>query len=101
METGSVATTVVRFIIIYYCLYQSQKNQLQAPLTAAITVAHSHRAIQGLTLKHSHIHTLTRALLGGGYFEPPSRFLAISSKPMQVSLPNLQYPLSQHFYILC
>ena len=38
---------------------------------------------------------------GGGYFEPPSRFLAISSKPMQVSPPNLQYPLSQHFYTLC
>ena len=40
---------------------------------------------------------LTRAPLGGGYFEPLSRFLAISSKPMQVSPPNLQYPLSQHF----
>ena len=38
---------------------------------------------------------------GGGYFEPPSRFLTISSKPMQVSPPNLQYPLSQHFYTLC
>ena len=38
---------------------------------------------------------------GGGYFEPPSRFLAITSKPMQVSPPNLQYPLSQHFYTLC
>ena len=39
---------------------------------------------------------------GGGYFEPPpSRFLAISSKPMQVSPPNLQYPISQHFYTLC
>ena len=33
----------------------------------------------------------------GGYFEPPSRFLPISSKPMQVSPPNLQYPLSQYF----
>ena len=45
---------------------------------------------------------LTRAPLGGGYFEPPpSRFLAISSKPLQVSPPNLQYPLSQHFYTLC
>ena len=32
---------------------------------------------------------------------PPSRFLAISSKPMQVSPPNLQYPLSQQFYTLC
>ena len=30
---------------------------------------------------------------GGGYFEPPLSFLAISSKPMQVSPPNLQYPL--------
>ena len=38
---------------------------------------------------------------GGGYFEPTSRFLAISSEPMQVSPPNLQYPLSQHFYTLC
>ena len=38
---------------------------------------------------------------GGGYFEPPSRFLAISSKPMQVSPPNLQYPVSQHIYTLC
>ena len=44
---------------------------------------------------------LTRAPLGGGYFEPPSGFLAISSKPMQVSQPNLQYPLSQQFYTLC
>ena len=37
----------------------------------------------------------------GGLFRSPSRFLAISSEPMQVSSPNLQYPLSQHFYILC
>ena len=34
---------------------------------------------------------------GGGGSKPPSRFLAISSKPMQVSPPNLHYPLSQHF----
>ena len=38
---------------------------------------------------------------GGGYFEPPSRFFAISSKPMQISPPNLQYPLSKHFCTLC
>ena len=38
---------------------------------------------------------------GGAISSPPSRFLAISSKPMQVSPPNLQYPLSQHFYTLC
>ena len=39
---------------------------------------------------------LTRAPLGGGAISSPlSRFLAISSKPMQVSPPNLQYPLSQ------
>ena len=40
---------------------------------------------------------------GGGLFRapPPSGFLEISSKPMQVSPPNLQYPLSQHFYTLC
>ena len=45
---------------------------------------------------------LIRAPLGGGAISsPPSRFLAISSKPMQVSPPNLQYPLSQHFYTLC
>ena len=44
--------------------------------------------------------SLTRAALGG-YFEPPSRFLAISSKPMQVSPPNLQYPLFQQCYTLC
>ena len=45
---------------------------------------------------------LTRALLGGGAISsPPSGFLAISSKPMQVSPPNLQYPLSQQFYTLC
>ena len=45
---------------------------------------------------------LTRAPLGGGgLFRAPSRFLAISSKPMQVSPPNLQYPLSQQFYTLC
>ena len=44
---------------------------------------------------------LTRAPLGGGAISsPPSRFLAISSKPMQVSPPNLQYLLSQHFYTL-
>ena len=45
---------------------------------------------------------LTRAPLGGGAISsPPSRFLAISSEPLQVSPPNLQYPLSQHFYTLC
>ena len=45
---------------------------------------------------------LTRAPLGGGAISsPPSGFLAISSKPMQVSPPNLQYPLSQQFYTLC
>ena len=38
---------------------------------------------------------------GGAISSPPSGFLAISSKPMQVSPPNLQYPLSQHFYTLC
>ena len=38
---------------------------------------------------------------GGAISSPPSRFLAISSKPMQLSPPNLQYPLSQHFYTLC
>ena len=49
------------------------------------------------------ITQLTRAPLGGGgYFEPsPSRFLTISSKPMQVSPLNWQYPLSQQFYTLC
>ena len=36
---------------------------------------------------------LTRAPLGG-YFEPSSGFLVISSKPMQVSPLNLQNPLS-------
>ena len=35
----------------------------------------------------------------GGISSPP-RFLAISSKPMQLSPPNLQYPLSQQFYTL-
>ena len=38
---------------------------------------------------------------GGAISSPPSGFLAISSKPMQVSPPNLQYPLSQQFYRLC
>ena len=38
---------------------------------------------------------------GGAISSPPSGFLAISSKPMQVSPPNLQYPLSQQFYTLC
>ena len=38
---------------------------------------------------------------GGAISSPPSRFLAISSKPMQVSPPNLQYPLFQHCYTLC
>ena len=38
---------------------------------------------------------------GGAISSLPSRFLAISSKPMPVSPPNLQYPLSQHFYTLC
>ena len=46
---------------------------------------------------------LTYAPLGGGgaISSPPSSFLAISSKPMQVSPQNLQCPLSQHFYALC
>ena len=47
------------------------------------------------------VSSLTRAPLGGAISSPPSRFLAISSKPMQLSPPNLQYPLSQHFYTLC
>ena len=47
------------------------------------------------------VHINPRPTGGGGYFEPPSRFLAISSKPMHVSPPNLQYPLSQQFYTLC
>ena len=47
-------------------------------------------------------YSLARAPLGGGAISsPPSHFPAISSKPMQVSSPNLQYPLSQHFYTLC
>ena len=37
----------------------------------------------------------------GAISSPLSRFLEISSKPLQVSPPNLQYPLSQHFYTLC
>ena len=62
------------------------------PYLACLTLA----CLASLTLQ------LTRAPLGGGgYFEPPSRFLAISSKPLKVSPPNLQYPLSQHFYTLC
>ena len=36
-----------------------------------------------------------------GLFRAPSRFLMISSKPMQLSSPNLQYPLSQQFCTLC
>ena len=47
------------------------------------------------------VTVLTRAPLGGYFEPPPSRFLAISSKQMQVSPPNLQYPLSQQFYTLC
>ena len=47
------------------------------------------------------VRELTRAPLGGGAISsPPSRFLVISSKPMQVSPRNLQYPLSQYFYTL-
>ena len=38
---------------------------------------------------------------GGAISSPTSRFLAISSKPMPLSSPNLQYPLSQQFYTLC
>ena len=54
-----------------------------------------------ICIKSIFIIDLTRAPLGGGLFRAPSRFLAISSKPMQVSPPNLQYPLSQQFYTLC
>ena len=36
-----------------------------------------------------------------GYFESPSRFLAIASIPMELSPPNLQYPLFQQFYTFC
>ena len=46
------------------------------------------------------IDTLTRAPLGGLFRATPSRFLATSYKPIQVSPPNFQYPLSQQFYTL-
>ena len=36
-----------------------------------------------------------------GALEPPSRFLAISPKQMQISTPNFQHPLSHTFHILC
>ena len=50
----------------------------------------------------SGVNKISRAPLGGGGISsPPSRFIAISSKPMQVSPPNLQYPLSHPFYTLC
>ena len=54
-------------------------------------------------LCREHSRFINPRLTGGGLFRapPPSRFLAISSKPMQVSPPNLQYLLSQHFYTLC
>ena len=55
----------------------------------------------GATLRAA-VRNLSRAPLGGLFRAPlPSRFLTISSKPMQVSPPNLQYPLSQQFYTLC
>ena len=43
---------------------------------------------------------LTRAPLGGAISSPPSRFLAISSKPLQVSPPNLQ-SLSPNIFTHC
>ena len=36
-----------------------------------------------------------------GALEPPSRFLAISPKQMQISTPNFQHPLSHPFHTLC
>ena len=60
------------------------------------------RGVQNLLPPPFPVRVLTRAPLGGGAISsPPSRFLAISSKPMQVSAPNLQYPLSQQLYTLC
>ena len=70
------------------------------PLTANVP-AHYDTDFVYMRVYYGRYLRLTRAPLGGGYFEPPSRFLAVSSKPMQVSPPNLQYPLSQQFYILC
>ena len=56
----------------------------------------------GLRKGEYYLNSLTRAPLGGGAISsPPSGFLAISSKSIQVSPPNLQYPLSQQFYTLC
>ena len=52
--------------------------------------------------RHTHLKLINPRPTGGGAISsPPSGFLAISSKPMQVSPPNLQYPLSQQFYTLC
>ena len=51
--------------------------------------------------RENHIDVNPRPTGGGAISSPPSGFLAISSKPMQVSPPNLQYPLSQQFYTLC
>ena len=60
-----------------------------------------HKVRQIYCVGYNYIMTVNPRPTGGSYFEPPSRFLAISSKSMQVSPPNLQYPLSQHFYTLC
>ena len=44
---------------------------------------------------------LTRAWLGGGYFEPPSRFSAIAAKLMDESSQNFQYLQMHQFYTKC
>ena len=91
---------------IYICTRKSKTNV--GKIIDCYEIKGSEQArneCRDIVLEHEYVivnSMLTRAPLGGGgYFEPPSRFLAISSKPMQVSSPILQYPLSQHFYTLC
>ena len=89
-------------LILRPCLWQHYskwKPSVNTFIRKEIVRSFECRILQSRTTHQSWV--IPRPTGGGGYFEPPSRFLAISSKPLQVSPPNLQYTLSQHFYTLC
>ena len=92
-------------VVRYQNLNNLYLNSLQTSMSKYVTtrcpVSKSNALIKtqcnGSNMERSY---LTRAHWGG-VFRAPSSFLAISSKPMQISPPNLHNPLSQQFYTLC
>ena len=107
---------IIRLIFIVFAQKKNQPTSLFAPPTFPKKLhpwgnaARTARRLKQLKRSKKIQQVVTQSLIavmlnprptGGAISSPLSRFLAISSKPMQVSPPNLQYPLSQHFYTLC